>query len=152
MIIAIFFGPRWQLEGSYGRVCPSGCLGVLLEFYRQFFLNFGMVLETHMKLGVTEPNFPEKKFIEFIKKFGDELLLNLFYNEDLYYLLCSCTNPIFGKIFVPEIWAKMFSVSQIAEFFDQQYLQNKFMKQPDFCLGDTNSHELNVDQKILAWA
>ena len=25
-------------------------------------------------------------------------MLNLFYNEHFYYLLCSCTNPIFGKI------------------------------------------------------
>ena len=29
--------------------------------------------------------------------------LKLFYNENLYYLLYSSTNPIFGKIFIPEI-------------------------------------------------
>ena len=30
-----------------------------------------------------------------------------------------------GKIFVPEIWAKMFSANQIAGYFNQPYLQNK---------------------------
>ena len=28
--------------------------------------------------------------------------MNLFHNEYLYYLLCSCTNTIFGKSLVPE--------------------------------------------------
>ena len=42
--------------------------------------------------------------------------------------MCSCTNPIFAKMFVPEIWAKMFSANQIAGFFNQPYLQNKSMK------------------------
>ena len=31
--------------------------------------------------------------------------MNLFYNENLHYLLCSCTNPIFGKNFVPDVHA-----------------------------------------------
>ena len=53
------------------------------------------------------------------------VLLNLFYNENFYYLLCSSTNPKFGKILVPEIWAKMFSPVQVAGFFNQPYLQNK---------------------------
>ena len=42
-----------------------------------------------------------------------------------YYLLCSCTNPVFGKIFVPGVWAKMFSANQIARFLNQPFLQNK---------------------------
>ena len=29
-------------------------------------------------------------------------------------MLCSCTNPTFGTIFVPEIWAKMISANHIA--------------------------------------
>ena len=79
-----------------------------------------MVLETHIKLCMTEPDFLEKfslhqkvekwtknvlktEFFEFIEKFGHSFLLNLFFNENSDYLLCSCTNPIFGKIFVPEI-------------------------------------------------
>ena len=52
----------------------------------------------------------------------------MFDNENLYYLLSSCTNPILGKILVYEIWTKMFSADQIAGFFNQPYLQNKSMK------------------------
>ena len=35
-------------------------------------------------------------------------------------MLCSCTNPLFGKIFVLEIWAEMFSANQIAGNKNQQ--------------------------------
>ena len=80
------------------------------------------------KLGKWAKNRPKTGFFKFIGKFGHKFLLNSIYNENLYYLLCSCTNSIFGKIFVPEIWAKMFSASQIAGFFNQLYLQNKSMK------------------------
>ena len=66
--------------------------------------------------------------------------------------MCSCTNPIFGKIFVPEIWTKMFSTNYIAGFFNQPYLQKKSMKKPDFLHVDTNLHKLEVDQNILGWA
>ena len=88
-----------------------------------------MVLEIHMKLYVRGLDFLEKNLFlkfgemdqkqgfEFIEIFGHLFLLNLFDNENFYYLLCSCTNPIFGKIFVPEIWGKMFSASQITGFF-----------------------------------
>ena len=41
---------------------PSFFLEIVFELYHLFFLNFGMVLETHMKLCVTEPDFPEKCF------------------------------------------------------------------------------------------
>ena len=104
-----------------------------------------MVSETHMKLCVTEPDFlgkfffdqklgeraqngPKTGFFQFIGKFGHYFLLNLIVNGNLCYLLCSSTNPIFGKIFVPETWTKMFSANQIAIFFNQPYLQNKSMK------------------------
>ena len=73
----------------------------------------------------------------------------MIYNENLYYLLRSCTNPILGKIFVPEIWAKVFSANQITGFFNQPYLQNKSMKQSDFLHADTNSLKLKVDQNFL---
>ena len=46
----------------------------------------------------------------------------------------------------------MFSANQIAGLFNQSYLQNKSMKQPDFLHVDTNSHKLKVDQKIFGWA
>ena len=68
-------------------------------------------------LGKWTKNGLKTGFSEFIERFGHQFLLNLFYNENLHYLLCSCTNPIFGKIFVPEIWTKMFSANQIAGFF-----------------------------------
>ena len=45
----------------------------------------------------------------------------------------------------------MFLANQIAGFFDQPYLQNKLMKQPDFSQVDTNSHKLKVDQNIFGW-
>ena len=56
----------------WNRVCPSIhpcfcpsfhlCPSVFLELYHLLFLNFGLVLETHMKLCVTGPDFPEKCF------------------------------------------------------------------------------------------
>ena len=36
--------------------------GVYLELYHYFCLNFGMVLETHLKLCMSESDFPEKCF------------------------------------------------------------------------------------------
>ena len=56
------------------------------------------------------------------------------FNENLYYYLCSCTIPIFGKILVPEIWAKMFSANQIAEFFNQTYLKTNQWNSLMFCM------------------
>ena len=60
----------------------------------------------------------------------------MFYNENLHCYLCSCANPIFGKNFVPEIWAKMFSANEISGFFNQPYLQKKSMNKNSmsFCM------------------
>ena len=44
------------------------------------------------------------------------------------FFVCSCSNPIFGKIFIPKIWSKMFSANQIAVFYNQSYLQKEWMK------------------------
>ena len=104
-----------------------------------------MVLENHMKLCVIELDFPEKYFCfknwenepkmgqkydfsGFIEKFGHRCLLNLFCNENLFCLVCSCANPIFGKNFVSDIWAKIFLAKKIARFFNQLYLQKKPIK------------------------
>ena len=48
----------------------------------------------------------------------------------------------------------MFSANQIAASFNQPYLQNKLMKQPDFLHVDTNSGKVKVNQKCfgLAWS
>ena len=51
-------------------------------------------------------------FLEFVEKIGHEFLLSL------YCLLCSFTNPIFEKILVSEIWAKMFSDNHFEGIFD----------------------------------
>ena len=106
-----------------------------------------MVLETHMnlcmtagfsrkfflppKLGKWTKNGPQTGFLESIENhysINQLFLLNLFYNENLYYLLRAYTNPIFWKIFVLEIWTKMCTANQIVGFFNQPYLQNKSMK------------------------
>ena len=47
---------------------------------------------------------------------------NLVCNESLRNLLYSCTNPIFGKNLVPEVWVKMLSASQITGYLNQLYL------------------------------
>ena len=74
--------------------------------------------------------------------------LNLFYNENLYYLLWYCTNPI-GWNLVPEIWAKMLSANQISRFLNQIFLQKNLRKQTHFWHVDTNSQKLNVDRNVL---
>ena len=69
------------------------------------------MLEYHMKLSLTEPKFfspktgnTDQKFVKNSIFFNllknlTEILLNLFYDENVYYLLCSCTNSLFGKSF-----------------------------------------------------
>ena len=70
-----------------------------------------MVLETIIMLWVTELDFldklfcpenwgnePKIGFFEFKEKFGILFSLNLFYNENLSYLLCSSTILYLGKI------------------------------------------------------
>ena len=54
--------------------------------------------------------------------------MNFFYNENLYHLLHSFKNRIFGKNIVPEIQAKMLSANQIAEYVNQLFLPNKLIK------------------------
>ena len=86
---------------------PAICPGVFLLMDHYIFMNFSMVLEAIMTLRVTESDFLEKnllpqklvkwvknrpkiQFSEFKEIFGQYFLLNFFYNENLYYLLCSC--------------------------------------------------------------
>ena len=58
------------------------------------------------------------KFLKFIGKYS-LFFLDLVYNESLYYLLYSCTNPIFGKSLVPKICAKMLLANQITGLLNQ---------------------------------
>ena len=66
-------------------------------------------------------------------------------------LFISCRNLIFGKNFLPEIWAKMFEANQIGGFFNQPYLQNKPMKFLDFLHVDKNLHKLKIDKIFFGW-
>ena len=50
-------------------------------------------------------------FVKVIEKIGHEFLLSLCY------VLCSCTNPIFVKILVSEIWTIMFSDNHFEGIF-----------------------------------
>ena len=59
-----------------------------------------------------------------------DLVVNCYWSCSIMktYWLCSHTNLIFGKMFVPDICSKMFSANQIAGLFNQLYLQNKSVK------------------------
>ena len=67
-------------------------------------------------------NGPKIGFFEFIGKISHYFFLNLVYNESLCYWLYSCTDPIFGKNLIHEIWAKMLLTNQIAGFVNRLYL------------------------------
>ena len=63
--------------------------------------------------------------------------------------MCSWTNSIFEKVFVPEIWAKLFAANQITGFLNQPISRTSHRKSLIFVYVDTNSHKLKVDQKFL---
>ena len=52
------------------------------------------------KSSVTQ-NGPKVGFVEVIEKFGHQFFLKLVYNESLFYMLHSCTNPMSWKNYVP---------------------------------------------------
>ena len=80
MFSIIFFGSPLVAEGSYKigsvcpsvcpfaflsfcpSICPSICPGAFLELCYLFFLNFGIVLQSHVKLCVTGLVSPRKFF------------------------------------------------------------------------------------------
>ena len=117
-----------------------------------------MVLETFMKHDFLERLFcpknlgnePKVIFLNLKIKSGYRFLLNLFYNENLYYLLCSCAKPIFGKNLFLEIYAKIFSTNKFAGFLNQLFRQNRSLKQPHLHV-DTNSQKLKIVQKCLCF-
>ena len=146
--------------------CPPST--IFLKFYHYFFLNFGLVPETHMKLCMTELDFSEKIFalqkLENCPKMDPkQVFLNLLKNVGInFYWICSrmkfysiCCVPVqipYLKNFSPETCAKMISANQIVGFFNKPYIQNKSLKWLDFLHVDTNSYELKVNQKFLVWA
>ena len=143
--------------------CLSFCPDIFLEIYHQFFLNFGMVLDTCMKLCLAEQDFLEKKCAPKIGKMDqrwakNRVFFNLFKNLviNFYWICCMLFAVLLHRSHiwenVPEIWAKMCSTNQVAGLFNQSYLQNKSVKQPDFLHVHTNSHKLHNDQEIFGWA
>ena len=74
------------------------------------------------KLGKWTKNGPKIGLFEAFEKLDQSFLRNLFYNKNIYFLLCSCTNTMFEKTFVPEVWGKMFSTNQFVVIFNQPYL------------------------------
>ena len=59
--------------------------------------------------------------------------------------------PCLEKNVVPEIWAKMLSANQIAEFSNHLYLLNKLMKWPDYLLRTYYQTNLHKFIKIKTW-
>ena len=128
LIFCLLPMPIFEGSNKIGSVRPS------VQAFSQnsiisFFHKSDMVLESHMKLfmaaGFSGKNFfclqnwengPKTGFFQYIGKFCDLFWLHLFYNENWYYLLCSCTNPIFKKIFIPEIWAKCSQPIRLQDF------------------------------------
>ena len=114
-------------------------------YFLSFFLNLGMVLQNFIKLYVTEPNIleisfctknwengPKKRFFEFIEKFGYYFLHNLFYIENFYYFLCSCTNPIFEKILFLR-YGPMFSANRWQDFLIHHIFRKNQWNSLIFC-------------------
>ena len=70
-------------------------------------------------------NGPTKGFFEFIERFGHEFLLNVFYIETWYFLLCSSTNPICGKaswdIGQNTLWQSDYSIFKSTIFPERIY-------------------------------
>ena len=101
------------------------------------------------KFGKWGKNGQEIESFKFIGKFSFYLFIYLFWSlihdESFYYLLHPFTNPIFGKIMIPEIRGKILLASEIVEFLNQLYLQNKTMKKPDLLYVDTNLWKLKVN-------
>ena len=139
--------------------CPAICPCVFLELDCQISLDFDMVLENLMKQCVTYfgktffcpknwRNGPKIEFYEFIEKIGSKFLRNLFYNENLYYLLCSYTNVISGKFFSRDMSQNVLNQSD-CRISLSTISSEQIIKQLDFLHIETYFHKTKVDQKIF---
>ena len=81
-----------EIQHVLGLMC---CCAWQPDFLKKIFLpkNWGKWAKNGQKIG----------FFKVIRKFSHQFFLKLVYNESLYYLLYSCTNPIFGKNLVREM-------------------------------------------------
>ena len=132
--------------------CP-GVFGIII-----FFVNFGIALEKYVNLCVTELSYLGKYFslqheknrpkmgirfgfLKFLKSLGITVF-DVFYNENLYYLLFLWKYLKSKKHLVPEIRRKIPSAYQL-------HLETKLMKKPYFLRVDTNSWKLKLLEKLL---
>ena len=131
----------------WNRVCLSFCPLVFPSFHPSFclsrcflgivtvFSKFWHVLEPNTKLCVISEkkkfcpknweNQPKNRFFWIYQKI---LYFTKFVLQWKFILFAMLLHKSHIKIFVPEIWAKMFSANQIARFFNQPYLQNQSIK------------------------
>ena len=125
------FGP-YGLKNRYClSFCPSVHLSRLLSvllFVRAFSWNW--IISFFLILWLTESNFLKKSF--------------------WYYLVCSCTDSIFGKNLAPDIWVKMLIANQIAGFLNNYIFKTKWGNSLIFCMLILQN--LEVDWKIFGWA
>ena len=72
------------------------------------------------------------------------------YNENLYFLLCSWTNLILWKFFIPEIWvkngSKCFQPNRLQDFLINHISKTNQWNSLIFCML-IQLHKLNVDKK-----
>ena len=147
-------GPMNQnLSVLWSSVLPSFCLEVFLGL-AHFFSETQHGVRGHVvcdrarffeknlfaqKIGKLAKNWQKKGFLNLLENL---VIINCFLylvcNESLYYMLYSCTNHIFGKNLIPEIWTKMLLANQITGFLNQLHLQSKIMKKPNFLHVDTD--------------
>ena len=143
----IFFGPM-----AVVRVClsfrPSICcvvflkLLVLLKFWH--FAGNPYAWQSRIfqkklfvpKIGKVDRKWAKNRVLWIYWKIWSLVFLNLFYNENVI-ILCSCRNPVFREIFVPEIWAKIrlqdFLINQIFCMMIQIHINYKLTK--NFLVG-----------------
>ena len=127
-----------------------------------------MVLETYMKLCITEPDFWRKKILpprlgKWTKNGPKHVFFNLLKNLIInvcwicskIYIMCSVPAqiPYLVKVLFMRYGAKCSQPMKLQDFliFNQPYLQSKSVKQPDFMHVDTNSHKLKANQTYFGW-
>ena len=120
------------------------------------------MLDTHMKLGVTEPDFLEKFFSPpKLGKCAKSSFLNILKNCVInFYWICSIMRiyniccvpaqiPYLGKFWFLRYGPKCSQPIRLQDFLISHISRTN---QWNTLHVDTNSHELKVDQKLFIWA
>ena len=141
----IFFFRPPALVGRvlWNRICPSFhpsvCPGFFLELYHYFFLNFSMRLQTHMKLCMTEPDFPEKiflsqKFLNMLKSF----VINFYWIcwvMKIYIICCVPAQiPYLGKLWFLRYGPKCFQTIRLQDFLINHISRTNRWNSLIFCM------------------